>query len=293
MLTGRPTPKNSTQPYFQGMLSMPNERFGFVITNLSDVGMVDFNILHSPHRVSEVDPGPSYGVNEVNELHANQSYDIEADQRTNRAMVLKGKTEKKFDPVTNQRKYVPLTVDGSGSTKDKANEGLHFYLSVVPDAASPTLVKKFKEGTTWKAVPGFVRKSLSPPQSLGVRYRRALDTYSYSQGSARARAYYGGLTIPFGYPTDQAPPRALDFPPSRPTPLASVARPSARFYSSYAHVQDRPHVPPSPMSAGPPPPPPSAMSAAPMMLEATLADDKLCDEICVALAESSDKCALK
>jgi len=141
------------------MLSKPDQNFDFVITNLSDDGMINFNILHTPHRVSEVDPGPSYGVNEVNELHANQSYQVKADQRTHRAMVLRGKTEKRIGPVTKQNKTVPLTVNESEYTKDKSKEGLYFYLSVVPDIASAALVEKFKEGTKWKAVPGFVRKT--------------------------------------------------------------------------------------------------------------------------------------
>lgn len=143
---------------------MPDQTFNFVITNLSNVGMINFNILHTPYHVSEVDPGPSYGINEVNELHANQSYEVEADQRTNRAMVLRGKTETKIDPVTKKKTTVPLTVDESESTKDKkSKEGLYFYLSVVPDIATTALVNKFKEGTVWKAVPGFVRKSPRPP----------------------------------------------------------------------------------------------------------------------------------
>eukprot|EP00579_Thalassiosira_antarctica_P021002 CAMPEP_0201961736 /NCGR_PEP_ID=MMETSP0904-20121228/8112_1 /ASSEMBLY_ACC=CAM_ASM_000553 /TAXON_ID=420261 /ORGANISM="Thalassiosira antarctica, Strain CCMP982" /LENGTH=434 /DNA_ID=CAMNT_0048507981 /DNA_START=78 /DNA_END=1382 /DNA_ORIENTATION=+ len=185
MLTGRPSPKDATQPHFQGLLNMPDQSFSFVITNLSDDGMLNFNILHTPHRVSEVDPGPSYGINEVNELHPNQSYEIEADQRTNRAMVLMGKTEEKFDPISKQKKVVPLTVDRSESAKDKTKEGLYFHLSVVPDNASPTLVKKFKEGTVWKAVSGFVRKTLpSPRRNEDNLTRRPMLLDSAAFGSA-------------------------------------------------------------------------------------------------------------
>ncbi|KAL3800138.1 hypothetical protein HJC23_001059 [Cyclotella cryptica] len=159
MLTGRPPPKDSTEPHFQGMLSMPNQSFSFVITNLSDDGMINFNVLHTPHRVSNVNPGPAYGINEVNELSPNESYEIEADQRTNRVMVLQGKTKEKYDPITKKSKRVPLTVDEAETTEDKAKEGLYFYLSVVPDVVSRELVKFFEEGTIWKAVPGFVRKA--------------------------------------------------------------------------------------------------------------------------------------
>lgn len=187
MLTGRPAPKDSSEPHFQGMLSMPNQSFNFVITNLSDDGMINFNILHTPHRVSNVNPGPAYGINEVNELDSNQSYEVEADQRTNRVMVLKGKTTEKYDPITKQKKLVPLTVDEAERTQDTAKEGLYFYLSVVPDIASPELVKHFEEGTIWKAVPGFVRK-VKPRRGVlrdaGTRYDASFADIVDSDGSS-------------------------------------------------------------------------------------------------------------
>jgi hypothetical protein len=154
MLTGRPSPKGSPEPYFQGMLSMSDQAFTFTISNLSDEGMVNFNVLHTPHRVSEVDPGPAYGINQVNELHKNQSYTIEADQRTNRQMILAGQTKMVKDPHTLQQKEVAVTVEDTESA-DKPT-GLYFYLSVVADKACEPLVKKFAEGTVWKVSPGFV-----------------------------------------------------------------------------------------------------------------------------------------
>jgi hypothetical protein len=156
MITGRPSPPNGTEPYFQGMLNMPNEAFSFVITNLSDTNMISFNILHTPHRVSEVNPGPSYGINEVNELRKNQSVGIEADQRTGRQMVLAGKTKTVVNPVTKTTKEVAVSVDETET--DSEQKGLYFYLSVVPDRAASSLVEKFAEGTVWKVTPGFVRQ---------------------------------------------------------------------------------------------------------------------------------------
>mmetsp|Transcript_2615 Transcript_2615/g.5622 ORF Transcript_2615/g.5622 Transcript_2615/m.5622 type:complete len:649 (-) Transcript_2615:173-2119(-) len=181
MLTGRPPPPGASEPHFQGMLSMPDQTFSFVISNLCDDGMINFNVLHTPHRVSEVDPGPSYGVNEVNELHPNQSYEIEADQRSNRKMVLRGKTKIVKDPETSIERSVPVTVQET-EKKDEP-KGLYFYLSVVPDASCGSLVEKFAEGTVWKAAAGFVRclkqpmptvrRELTPPSSLAS----AVDVY--------------------------------------------------------------------------------------------------------------------
>jgi hypothetical protein len=156
MFTGRPAPRNATETYFQGMLNMPDQKFSFTISNLSNEGMINFNILHTPHRVSQVDPGPSYGINEVNELHCEQSYVILADQRNNRRMCLAGKTKLVRNPQTSQEERVSVTVEES-ETDDNIT-GLYFYLSVVPDAACRSLVDKFAEGTTWKVTPGFVRR---------------------------------------------------------------------------------------------------------------------------------------
>jgi hypothetical protein len=164
MFTGRPSPVDAPEPYFQGMLNMPDQTFDFTITNLSDSGMINFNVLHTPHRVSQVDPGPSYGINEVNELHSNQSYTIEADQRNNRRMILSGKTKTVKDPITQQDKEVQVTVKET-ETSD-TDKGLYFYLSVVPDKACKSLVDNFAEGAIWKVVPGFVRRVAKPPPHL-------------------------------------------------------------------------------------------------------------------------------
>ena len=49
MLTGRPSPANASEPYFQGMMNKPDQAFSLTISNLSPVGMINFNILHTPH----------------------------------------------------------------------------------------------------------------------------------------------------------------------------------------------------------------------------------------------------
>jgi hypothetical protein len=178
MMTGRPSPPGIAEPYFQGMLSLPDQPFSFVLTNLSDVGMINFNILHTPHRVSEVNPGPRFGINKVNELHEDHSYVLEADQRTGRQMVLAGKTRAVVDPTTKVTKQVAVTVDEAEADSGK-NTGLSFYLSVVPDRQCSSLVDKFAEGTVWRASFGFVRQRLviRPSRSDAYRSRQVVGRY--------------------------------------------------------------------------------------------------------------------
>jgi hypothetical protein len=148
------------------MLNMPDQTFTFTISNLSE-DMINFNILHTPHRVSAENPGPSYGINEVNELRPHQSYTIAADQRNNRRMSLIGKTTTINDPETSMEKQVAVTVKQSEADPDKPT-GLYFYLSVVPDVSCKSLVDKFAEGTVWKVSTGFVRRVARPPQETFV-----------------------------------------------------------------------------------------------------------------------------
>lgn len=147
VLTARPS--TSTVPHFQGMLDRDDQVFYFTIVNLSEDGGINFNIIHTPeYKVNCVDPGPSYGINEVNELRPGRAYTVRCDQRTNREMILKGKT----DPNNSS---VPVTVEAEEKSGGKS---LTFYLSVVASVSCDGLLDKFKEGTYWKATPYFIRK---------------------------------------------------------------------------------------------------------------------------------------
>jgi hypothetical protein len=167
MLTGRPSPRNDPRPYFQGILNMPDQVIDFTITNLSNEGMINFNILHKPHHVTQVDPGPSFWVNQLNELTPNQSYTIKADQRNGCKMILAGKTQLKQMSKGSESTEVALTIRESEAEGQKS--GLYFYLSVVPDKACQNLVLKFREGTVWRSAPGFVRHVMHPQNPSGNR----------------------------------------------------------------------------------------------------------------------------
>ena len=177
LLTGRPAPsgiQSSDASYFQGMLNMNGQEFDLTIANLSSIGMINFNILHTPHRVNEVDPGPEFGVNRVNELHESQVYTIHADQRTGRTMILEGVTKQ-----TESGHFVPITVCDSES--ESKHQGTYFHLSVVPQVDCPFLVEKFKEGTTWKCVSYFVRQVERP--RLKKNKARCVSSVTVDMGS--------------------------------------------------------------------------------------------------------------
>lgn len=188
VLTSRPTPPGQTDPYFQGMINMPNQVFEFSIINLSSDGWINFNILHTPHRVNEVDPGPAYGVNAVNELRPEQSYTIEADQRTGRRMVLKGRTKTQSDGT------VVATTVQEVESKGDPKQGLYFYLSVVPDQASKTLCDQFAEGTIWKCATHLIRKVPRPvyvSKGVGGGYR-GQEVMLGSRGNPELFEFGGG-----------------------------------------------------------------------------------------------------
>ncbi len=158
LLTARPPPPNAAPEttYFQGMLDVDRSEFSFVLANLTEEGYLNFNVLHTPHRVSEVDPGPSFGVNQINELRPGEAVTVSADQRTQSAMILTGLKAPRASDGSSQ----PVLV--RDDEQKQVQTGLYFHLSVVPDQASPQLIRWFGEGTQWECVPYFVGRAQAP-----------------------------------------------------------------------------------------------------------------------------------
>jgi hypothetical protein len=238
MLTGRPAPSGASDPHFQGMLNIPNQTFTFILSNLSPKGMINFNVLHTPQRVSTVDPGPAFGVNQVNELHAGQSYTVEADQRNSCKMILAAKTK------TVEEKEVDVTVKESEAAENPT--GLYFYLSVVPDTACKELVDKFAEGTVWKVTPGFVRRVAKPPalSRQSVRYSARVSYQSQVMAGMRRAPHLDGLENTLGSPiaapgdiylSDLVTPASASF--GSPVPAPFGAPVSAPPYNNYTPRQ--------------------------------------------------------
>jgi hypothetical protein len=104
-----------------------------------------------------VNPGPEFVINEVNVLSPNQSYTVRADQRNNRRMILGGKIKRSRFPLFSRKQETPMTVKQA----EELSTGLNFFLNVVAEKDYQALNDKFSEGTSWKVVPGFVRRVAS------------------------------------------------------------------------------------------------------------------------------------
>lgn len=103
MLPGKPPPNGASDAYFQGMLNKRDQSFTLTISNLSNERFINFDVLHSPCKVSLVNAGPEFAINEVSVLSPNQSYTIRADQSNNRRMILGGKIKQSRFPLFSQK----------------------------------------------------------------------------------------------------------------------------------------------------------------------------------------------
>lgn len=180
VLTARPSlSEGDDTATFQGLMSKDQEVFYLSIVNLNHKGAINFNILHTPHIVNEKDPGPAYGINEINEIYANEGYTIQADQRTGCEMKLVGKLSDQKDEKTGAQNI--LTVQDAESKDSKQREGTYFYLSVTGSTDCPGLVDKFREGSYWQCTNYLVRRAPAPlvPRHYHLNaYRPAVDTRS-------------------------------------------------------------------------------------------------------------------
>ena len=148
VLNSRQGPTISEGNYFQGMLNMSNQPFTITISNLSTTGKILFDVLHNRRVASR--------LNQVNILHPNQSYTVEADKsNNNRKLILMGQTNDINDQNCSEGKQVAITVDES--ERDSSN-GFNFHLCVTPSRSSKELIDQFSEGTLWEVVPGFIRR---------------------------------------------------------------------------------------------------------------------------------------
>ncbi len=131
---------------FQAILSKQDQEFELVITNLTGLGMINFNIMKESTGVTEVNPG---GLNEVNELHEYQSYSVQCDQSNNGVLILKSIDKKVGEKTT---KVTVANDEAKG-----APEGTYYHLSVVPQIGKAELISLF-EDTVWACVDMFVTK---------------------------------------------------------------------------------------------------------------------------------------
>ena len=158
LMTKRPD-SSSFKCDFQGLIDRDGQEFEFVITNLTDQGYINFNILKKDEKVDTINPG---GLNEINELRPNESYAVKCDQADNKSLILKAlvKQEKTdLDPE------IKLTVKEDEQNKDKL--GTYFFLSVVPQIGKDEYKEKFKD-TMWACSDMFCIKRKVQSKKYGI-----------------------------------------------------------------------------------------------------------------------------
>lgn len=134
---------------FQGLIDKDDQEFELVITNLSDKGFINFNIMKKDESVDTVNPG---GLNEINELRPNESYAVRCDQADNRSLILTTMTK------SDGKSKVSIAEDEHEAAEKKEQpKGTYYYLSVVPQLNEENLVKRF-ERTQWACVDVFYRQ---------------------------------------------------------------------------------------------------------------------------------------
>ncbi|KAH3761871.1 RNA polymerase Rpb1, domain 1 [Pelomyxa schiedti] len=165
--------------YFQGLFSADNQEFSMAISNLTHfsqdgkIGYINFNILHTAHQVREVDPGPEWGVNQVNEIRPSQSYKIESDQRNNRSLKLVGATRTNSFGVV-EKLTVQEDEEQARGRVGQNTQGTYFHLSVLGSSKFPEMADLFRQ-TKWKCVDVFVRRVYSPQPRLEEKRMRARE----------------------------------------------------------------------------------------------------------------------
>lgn len=142
--------QSSTKCDFQGMINKDGQEFEFVITNLCNEGMINFNILKTDMAVKEVNPG---GLNQVNELRPFESYQVQCDQNGNKVLILNSikKEEDESSKITIKE------AENEAKFENKKAVGTYYHLSVVPQINKPEMIEKFKE-TEWGCVDLFCLK---------------------------------------------------------------------------------------------------------------------------------------
>lgn len=118
---------------FQALIDRDHQEFEFVITNLTGEGMIKIDIMKNDNKVVDVDPGAAKGrVNQVNELHEYQSYEVRCDQKDNLSFVL--------DAIKKESGEY-LTVKESESKE--VPQHTKYWISVVPENGKLIILKLY------------------------------------------------------------------------------------------------------------------------------------------------------
>jgi hypothetical protein len=140
--------KDEAEPniqHFQGIINKDNHKIKFTITNLTQHGYINFNILKDNTQIIETNPG---GLNQINELRPYESHEVKCDQFDNRAIILTSVVDEKGNKI----KVKEIETNPSIS-KEK---GINYYLSVVPQ--KNTKDTELFKNTYWESVDYFIIK---------------------------------------------------------------------------------------------------------------------------------------
>jgi hypothetical protein len=142
---------------FQAMISEDEKEVGFALTNFTG-GYINFNLMRTARGVHEVDPGPEYGINQVNEVPAHTTHLCKTDQRTHRKIVVSALRRETSSGT-------PALVTMAEAELRKAPELFSFFPCVNPVTDHPDLADF--ERTEWRPAPDvlIVRKKEEPPVS--------------------------------------------------------------------------------------------------------------------------------
>lgn len=193
LITNRPDKTTDNLQMFQGLIDRTGQEIQLSITNLSNKGRINFNILRTDQKVTMVDPG---GLNQVNELRPYETYHVKSDQNANNAsLVLNSVVHTQVDQKTGVEKRVKVTLkqdEDNADTNENGAEGTYFYLSVVPEMGNEELQNRFAKTYWATASLILVRSPYTAPRPSRWGYGRLRRVNRYPN------QYLGGAGIDLG-----------------------------------------------------------------------------------------------
>ncbi len=155
----------------QGIVGTSGQAIQVVLTNFLEKGYENINLLRQDIKVDKVDPGPQFGINELNEISPLNYYVVKCDQLNNRELLVNGISI--FDGTKTHK----LTVQQDEEDAKKNNtkkQAMELFVSVLPQSGIPGIESLFKN-TIWRISQGVIlfEKSMLIPdgRSGGDRVR--------------------------------------------------------------------------------------------------------------------------
>jgi hypothetical protein len=157
-------PKVDNIQFFQGMVNKDKTEFQLVMTNLSNMGHVHFQIIKTDSK------GKGYkSLSEINTLPPNSTYAVQCDQENNKSMIL--------SVIKSDDGSAKMTIaEDEKQSKDtgEKTQGTYFTVTIVPEAKDKDLCAQFKK-TVWKQSNYFVRTIIDKKPDPVVPYYSQLD----------------------------------------------------------------------------------------------------------------------